>query len=94
MGIRASFLRRTANTSSTSSSLITSRRPDTVGVVGRDHQGQIPIGKAKYQVLLLFAKRLFGLASFDYGRAVVRIDDLVTDVEHHASWRCVLIPGW
>ena len=55
---------------------------------------QVPVGQPEHQVLLLLAERLFGLTSFDHRRAMVRIDDLVTDVEHRSSWRCVLIPGW
>ena len=81
VGIRASFLRRTANTSSTSSSLMTSRRPTSSVLSDGHHQGQVAVGEAQHEVLLLLAEHLLHLPALDHGRAVMGVDDLVTDVE-------------
>ena len=54
---------------------------DLVGVVGGDHERQVSVGEAEHQVLTVLAEDVLLLALFDHGRAVVGVNDLVTDVE-------------
>src|SRR5689334_8647958 len=56
---------------------------DLVGVVGRHLQGEVAVREPQDQVVLLLAERLHLLALLDGRRAVVGIDDLVTDIEGH-----------
>src|SRR5262249_53308900 len=58
-------------------------QPDVLGVVGRDHERQVPVREAKDQVVLLLAEDVLLLLLLDDGRSVVRVDDLVTNAKGH-----------
>ena len=85
VGMRASFLRRTANTSSTSSSLMTSRRPISSALSAGHHQREVAVGEPQHEVVALLAEGFLLLTLLDRGGTVVGVDDLVADVERHDS---------
>src|SRR5436190_4589167 len=60
---------------------------DLLGVVGRHHEREVAVREAQHQVVALLAERFLLLALLDRGGAVVRVDDLVADVERHGSPR-------
>jgi len=52
--------------------------PNFLGILDRDHQGEIPMSKAQLEVCSAFSEYFPFHKVFDYGRSVVRIDNLVT----------------
>src|SRR5439155_10632024 len=58
---------------------------DLVGLVGRNHQCQIAVRETQHEVLVGLAECFLLLPALDHGRAMVGVDDLVTDVKRHSS---------
>ena len=60
---------------------MTRRRPAMRGVLARDHDGHVVVEDLDREVLALLAEDLLLLLLEDLAGAVVRIDDVVADLE-------------
>src|SRR5262249_45316459 len=56
-------------------------KPGPAGVLARDHDGHVVVQDVDGQVVPLLAHQVLGLLLQDHARTVVRIDDVVADLE-------------
>ena len=55
--------------------------PGSVSVLTRDHHGHVVVEDVDGQVVAAFSHQVLGLLLQDHACAVMRIDDVVTDLE-------------
>src|SRR5205823_12265623 len=77
---------------------------DLLGVVGRDHQGEVTVRKPEDEILTVRPEDIALLPALDDGSAVMGVDNFVSDVKRHSSPKggtavgtspeCHRIAGW